>query len=183
MFIFYFLIFLFIIPESFQTDCEFIFPNRPRDCALSSNDKQNYKYCCYDNSYGIESCNTYNEEDYQRTKTQFENANPPVTFICNDETVDNVSDKTWKGCEDITPKKASDCVLSQEDKDHEYDYCCYEEIGSIKVCTLDTEESYKEEMEMIQELGIEEETVYRCDGKGSFLNISFMFIILSILNI
>ena len=99
--------------------CRYI-PNKPGDCALSSKDKQNYKYCCYDNQYCLGSCNTYNEADYQRYKTTYENTNPPVTFDCNDESVVSNYDITWKGCEDITPQKASDCVLSQEDKDHEY---------------------------------------------------------------
>ena len=69
MFIFYFLCILFIIPKTTQADCADIFPNKPGDCALSSKDKQNYKYCCYDNQYGLGSCNIYNEVDYQRYKT------------------------------------------------------------------------------------------------------------------
>ena len=76
--------------------------------------------------------------------------------------------------------------MSQEDKDHEYVHCCYEEIRSLKVCTFDTEESYKEEMELINELRSKDNIVYKCDGKdnkGSFINISIIVVISIVLNI
>ena len=88
----------------------------------------------------------------------------------------------WNSCEDVTPTKASDCVLSQEDKNNGYTYCCYEKVSSLKVCTLDTEETYQQEKELIEGLGIE----YECNVKGEnnkscYMNLPIIFALLYII--
>ena len=54
-------------------------------------------------SYRTGSCIPYNYDDYKNEKeyTFYD------TFECN---------HIYSGCEDIKPNKASDCVLSEEDK-------------------------------------------------------------------
>ena len=94
---------------------------------------------------------------------------------------------TWRGCEDIIPKKESDCILSQADKDHNFAYCCFESLaGLINICTLETEESFKDEMETSEFFGYKDETIFICNdkvGKSIFINLSMMFFVLIILNI
>ena len=91
----------------------------------------------------------------------------------------------WNSCEDVTPTKASDCVLSQEDKNNGYELCCYEKIGSLKVCTLDTKESYEKELELLEELGLKDKTIYECNnkvGKAGYMKYSLVLLILILLN-
>ena len=50
----------------------------------------------------------------------------------------------YKGCEDIKPNKASDCVLSEEDKSIGYSYCCYlDDDDGDKECFAETKDSYQ----------------------------------------
>lgn len=72
---------------------------------------------------------------------------------------------TWHGCEDISPSKPSNCVMSQEDKNNGYDFCCYEKFDPIVVCTLDTKESYQDELDIIDEMGLANDTIYECNDK------------------
>ena len=172
----------FIIPNSTQNNCGDIYPSRARDCVLSQTDKQTNKYCCYKKyNYDYEECSIIStEEEYQREKERYKSSGSDViSFVCNDESVTALPEVTWDGCEDIEPSQASDCVMSQEDKKNGYELCCYEKIGSLKVCTLDTKESYQVELELINELGLTDSTTYECTDKvGEAGNLKYSIIFL-----
>ena len=62
---------------------------------------------------------------------------------------------TWRGCEDIIPKKESDCILSQADKDHNFAYCCFESLaGLINICTLKLKNLLKMRWKLVSSLDI-----------------------------
>ena len=179
----YFLFYIsFIIPKTIQKDCQYIVPNGPEECILSESDKQAFKYCCFVKEYGNNRCRPYIEEKYLADKKRYEESNPPITFVCNDESVTpSLRKLASKDCEDVSPSKQSDWVMSQKDKDDGYDYCCYERIGTLKVCTLDTKKSYEEELEFIKYI---DDVEYECTdkvGKSFFLSLSFIFLILNTL--
>ena len=194
MFLLTFTSILLIIKKSAQDCLWTLWPLKASDCVLSEEDKKSYTYCCFEKeegeSYGM--CNAYSDSSFDKNELQEkyekygENSN---NFICNDQTVTKQEkpDITWEGCEDISPKKPSDCKMSEEDKAHNYDYCCYESIGGFAGCTLNTEESRQEELEYLKIFELEKSTTYKCtdsekSGSG-FLNISILLIISIILSI
>ena len=74
--------------------------------------------------------------------------------------------------------------MSQEDKNQGYELCCYEKIGSLKVCSLDTQESYQEELNYLDELGIRDDTIYECTdkiGEAGYVKYSIIFLIFMLL--
>ena len=87
-----------------ERNCADITPQSVSDCILSTTDKVKYEYCCYVkySSY-TGSCKPYNYDDYKQAKKY----SIYDTFECN---------HIFSGCEDIKPNKASDCALSEEDK-------------------------------------------------------------------
>ena len=185
VFIIFCLFLFFIIPISTQSNCNDILPSISRDCVLSQTEKQTNKYCCYKKyNSGSEECSLIStEEDYQNEKSKLSESGI-VSFVCNDESVTALPEVTWDGCEDIEPSQASDCVMSQEDKKNGYELCCYEKIGSLKVCTLDTKESYQVELELINELGLTDSTTYECTdkvGEAGNLKYSIIFLLFIIL--
>ena len=179
---------LLIIPNTSQENCEDIVASRSNDCVLSETDKQTYKYCCYKKyNYDFEACSPYKtEEEIQKEKERYKSTESDViSFICNDASVTALPEVTWDGCEDIEPSQASDCVMSQEDKSHGYELCCYEKIGSSKVCILDMQESYQEELALLEELGLKDQTTYECNnkvGEAGYLKYSLLFLVFIILN-
>lgn len=50
--------------------------------------------------------------------------------------------KSDTNCKDIKPNKASDCLLSKEDK-KSYKYCCYEKTSTKEECNAYDETDYK----------------------------------------
>ena len=48
--------------------CATTYPSSPADCQLSESDKTKYKYCCYEQLYGISLCFAYDEDGYQEEK-------------------------------------------------------------------------------------------------------------------
>lgn len=174
-------ILFFLIPFSSQENCQDIFASESSECILSEEDKLSYKYCCYvEEDYG---CSPYTEENYLTDKEKYESSQR--TFKCNDASVKSLPEVTWNGCEDISPSKSSDCVMSQEDKNNGYELCCYEKIDSFAVCTLDTKESYQDELDYIKELGLKDDTVYECndkvgEGDAGYVNCSIILLILAI---
>ena len=186
VFIIFCLFLFFIIPISTQSNCNDIFPSISRDCVLSQTEKQTNKYCCYKKyNSGFEECSLIStEEDYQNEKSKLSESGI-VSFVCNDESVTALPEVTWDGCEDIEPSQASDCVMSQEDKSHGYELCCYEKIGLSKVFILDTQESYQEELALLEELGLKDQTTYECNnkvGEAGYLKYSLLFLVFIILN-
>jgi len=179
---------LLIIPNTSQDNCGEIYPSRSRDCVLSEKDKRTYNYCCYKkDKYEFGSCTPYKtEEEIQSEKEKLKSTESDIkSFVCNDKSVTALPEVTWDGCEDIEPSQASDCVMSQEDKNNGYELCCYEKIGSLKVCTLDTKESYEEELELLEELGLKDKTIYECNnkvGKAGYMKYSLVLLILILLN-
>ena len=158
-----------------ETNCVDITPQSASDCILSTADKENYEYCCYAKfSYGTGSCIPYNYDDYKNEKeyTFYD------TFECN---------HIYSGCEDIKPNKASDCVLSEEDKRKNLAYCCYEVFDGEKECQAYNQKDYQEELEEFQVVKyFDENAVFDCGNNkssSSFINISIMLLILIIINL
>ena len=178
---------LLIIPNTSQDNCEDIVAYRSRDCVLSETDKRTYNYCCYIKyNYNVATCKPYTtEEEIQKEKEKLKSTESDIkSFVCNDKSVTALPEVEWDGCEDIEPSQASDCVMSQEDKNNGYELCCYEKIGSLKVCTLDTKESYQVELELINELGLTDSTTYECTdkvGEAGNLKYSIIFLLFIIL--
>ena len=179
---------LLIIPNTSQDNCKDIVAYRSRDCVLSETDKRTYNYCCYKKyNYDVATCKPYTtEEEIQKEKEKLKSTESDIiSFVCNDKSVTALPEVEWDGCEDIEPSQASDCVMSQEDKNNGYELCCYEKIDSLKVCTLDTKESYEEELELLEELGLKDKTIYECNnkvGKAGYMKYSLFLLILILLN-
>jgi len=169
-----------------ETNCNWINPEKPSDCRLSQNDiAQEYKYCCYEGEPA--SCYRYTQESFQllfdvkninRCSTQ--------TKIADDNPI------SYSGCESVTPRSKSDCVLNQQDKDAGAEYCCYFKDGDEIQCTAETKESYEAGKELIDYLD-DGSSVFDCntnaggdkggsgeDGAG-FINLSFIYFIFIIL--
>ena len=159
-----------------ETNCAYITPQSVSDCILSTTDKENYEYCCFqiDSFFKRATCKPYNYDDYKEAK---ENVFYD-TFECN---------HIYSGCEDIKPNKASDCVLSEEDKGKNFAYCCYEVYNGEKQCQAYSQEEYQEELEDFQYAKIfYKDAVFDCgnnQSSSSFINISAMFLISIIINI
>ena len=184
---------LFIISKSIQEDCSKIKPTKASDCVLSISDKILYNKCCYEELSSGSKCNVYGDFDWDNKEYQ-EKLNQYGTnsakFVCNEISSSNTPEITWKGCEDITPTSASDCVMSKEDKDHNFAYCCYESLGGlIKTCTLETEQSHQDELEYIEFFGLKDDTTYVCSdkvgksGQSGFINLSMILFVLFLLSI
>ena len=168
-----------------EKDCLLIFPEKSSECKLSENDKKtifNYKYCCFKrtNSSGIgfNLCEPKTEAEYNVMIDKGEK--------CYNET--NPDPKELYGCESKIPNKASDCVLSDEEKSEGYEYCCYEVIEGEKECSLFTKEEYKAEMELLNLFAEEGNDVMQCGGEynnagAGFINISIMYFLQFILNL
>ena len=84
----------------------------------------------------------------------------------------------WSSCEDVkSPTKATDCVLSEDDKKDGKAYCCYVKIGSIIGCSLNDEEEYTENLAASRTL----KWVYECnvkEEKSCYMNLSIIFALL-----
>ena len=151
---------LFNTIKSEEKDCRSITPTKSSDCILSSADKTKYKYCCYDDFYGAKSCTPYNQSEYKKQKELVDELDNQGQFICNRGT--NVN-----SCENIIPTKASDCIMTKEDKDKKYEYCCYYETEDDKICTLETNKTYQESIDFLRDMNITIDDVFICNDKNN----------------
>ena len=87
----------------------------------------------------------------------------------------------WNSCEDPIPSKASDCALSQADKNDGNAYCCYVKVGSTAICEVHTEEDHEYTIQGYKVLNAE----YECNVEEScYMNLSVIFaLLLTILSI
>ena len=173
-----------------EKSCSFIFPKRSSECKLSEEDKRsifNYKQCCFkkdSSSSGISlnHCEAKTEKEY---KTMIEKGEK-----CYNE--ENPDPKEIYGCESKIPNKASDCVLSNEEKNEGFDYCCYEVYKGEKECNLFTKEEYKLEMELFKIMADEKNDIIKCGNdddynddydESRFINLTYAFFLILILNL
>ena len=95
--------------------------------------------------------------------------------------------QTTTRCDDISPDKPSDCVLSGVDKAYNYDYFYYVKFETFTHCATVTKEEYKEGLDYLELNGLLESTTILCKDKeknsGGVLNISIILLMLIILSI
>ena len=147
-------------------------PQSASDCKLSTEDKETYEYCCYKkfSSYVSGECSPLTLEDYKNEKMV---SSFYESFEC---------EHAYSSCTDIKPEKASDCVLTQEDKDRNMAYCCYEVFGGDISCEAYNKEDYQDELEGFKFVkALDHNAVFDCGNAKSssgFINISKVFFIL-----
>ena len=153
-------------------DCEYIVPEKTSDCVLSENDQKKYDFCCYKYINGIKSCAPDTEKAYEMNK---------ILYIDTKEDIyDCQISKEHQGCESIIPEKASDCVLSENDK-KKYDYCCYVLDGGEKSCSAETKDSYETFLSVFKAYATNED-IFDCGvNKGSFMDLSNILLVLIII--
>ena len=160
---------------SAETDCTFIKPKKPSDCKLSEKDiKDNYKYCCFQNYTYFISCDPYTEEGF---KTFFDVKDAKK---CSTQTkLAEDKESSYSGCESVTPKSKSDCVLTEEDKE----YCCFFKDGNDLECTAETKESYQAAKVLFDAFKSEGDILDCGTSKAGYINLSVLSFILIILNL
>ena len=86
--------------------------------------------------------------------------------------------KSDTNCESIKPSKASDCVLSAEDK-KKYKYCCMEESIGTKYCDAYTKDEYDLQKEVYKEAdkAFGTKSVFECNN-SSYLKFGIIFFIM-----
>ena len=136
----------------------------------------------------IEKCSPLDEQDYE-DELLISKPLEYESFTCDSvssssQTGDNTGNKNAINCNNIKPTKASDCALSQADRDNGYKYCCYDNYEG-KECEAYDEEDYKLELAAYQLAKLDDpDVVFDCGkNKASFINISIIMIILVIMNI
>ena len=164
----FFILFILILIQSIksqETQCIDIKPKSAADCKLanSGNDKTWNKYCCF-------------------KKPQF---GKPASceanmFLIGSEPCYNATNLPPNDCEYIVPEKASDCVLSENDK-KKYDYCCYVLYGGEKSCSAETKDSYEMSISAFKAFATNED-IFDCGvNKGSFMDLSNILLVLIII--
>ena len=81
-------------------------------------------------------------------------------------------------CSKIKPNKASDCVLSEEDKKN-YKYCCYEKLIGVYYCEAYDKYGYdiqKSAYETYPSMGMD--YTFECNSSNSSVSLFFRFTIL-----
>ena len=113
------------------------FPKSVSDCILSTADKEQYEFCCYTQiiSTAPGSCEAFNYEKYNQERDFYN------IIECN---------HAYSGCDDIKPEKASDCVVTQEDKNRNRPYCCYVVYEGKKSCNSYGKEDYEEALNEVE---------------------------------
>ena len=88
--------------------------------------------------------------------------------------------KLNKSCHEISPVKATDCVLSEEEK-KTFKYCCLEEIDNVKFCYPYDEDNYKLQKKTYEDSKKKfgKDYVYICNS-SYYLNLAFLYFILLI---
>ena len=153
-------------------DCEYIVPEKTSDCVLSENDRKKYDFCCYKYYNGIKSCAPDTENGYEYNKILYKDTKEDI-YDCQ-------ISKEYQGCESIIPEKASDCVLSENDK-KKYDYCCYVLDGGKKSCSAETKDSYETFLSVFKAYATNED-IFDCGvNKGSFMDLSNILLVLIII--
>ena len=165
-----------------EYNCETIKnPKSSSNCVLSSEDKKQYKYCCYEKYSYTSFCSPFTKMDYdlQLSITDTLKESFDYEFECETEKEEVNSESS--DCEQIKPKKASDCKLSENDKKN-FIYCCYEGIKNIETgCGAYTQKSYEDELEYYEYFKDLDEAFFQCnvkeDSNSYFLN-GFDFLVL-----
>ena len=166
--LFYTLLFIiiFIVNIKSEKNCENISPSQPSDCQLTTQDLNNYTYCCYeeDPTFDEKKCVPFNQSEYEREKFYYDlykDIRPDEIFQCNKKISDttpnsqnNQDQNSEINCEKIIPLIESDCILSNKDKENKYKYCCFEsaEDGNIYFCSPYTFDSYKNRYKMYENM-------------------------------
>ena len=147
-----------------EYNCEYIFnPQNGTDCILTSEDKKLYNYCCYEKNTYSNKCFPYNKEDYEfqlLTIDTLKKNGLIDEFECFSK---NVEIPESSDCEQIKPKRASDCKLSDEDK-KTFKYCCYEgSKDGIVECSSYTQETYDEKLKYYNLFKDAGKTIMECN--------------------
>ena len=176
---FTYIVFFIRFTISAETDCTFIKPKKPSDCKLSEKDiKDNYKYCCFQNYTYFISCDPYTEEGF---KTFFDVKDAKK---CSTQTkLAEDKESSYSGCESVTPKSKSDCVLTEEDKQNGAEYCCFFKDGNDLECTAETKESYQAAKVLFDAFKSEGDILDCGTSKAGYINLSVLSFILIILNL
>ena len=166
----FFILFILILIQSIksqETQCNDIKPKSAADCQLANSgiDKAHNKYCCFQKPYldNPARCVAY----------------PGFLFP---EPCYNATNLPPNDCEYIVPEKASDCVLSENDK-KKYDYCCYVLVldGGEKYCSAETKDSYEMSLSVFKAFATNED-IFDCGvNKGSFMDLSNILLVLIII--
>lgn len=166
-----------------QYNCKNINPNQASDCVLSPNDKNSYKYCCFEKNYFISpyKCVPYNQSSYIERSFEFDlikDTGLGDIFECNPKSEGIGISPESSDCQSIHPKKSSDCMLSANDQKY-FKYCCYEEIEGIDIeCGAYTQESYEKELYAYNLLSESNLFVFKCNtdikGSANFESISYI---------
>ena len=160
------LIIIFIVSIKSEKNCEDISPSQPSDCQLSTEDLNNYIYCCYeeDPAFDEKKCVPFNQSEYEREKFYYDlykDIRPNEIFQCNKKishptpnSQKNQDQNSEINCEKITPLIKSDCILSNKDKKNNYKYCCFEsaEDGTLNFCSPYTFDGYKNRYKMYENM-------------------------------
>ena len=172
------IVFFICLAKSAETDCSYIRPKKPSDCKLSEKDiEDNYKYCCFENYTYFNSCSPYSEEGF---KTFFDVKDAKKCSTQSKLAED--SESSYSGCESVTPRSKSDCVLTEEDKQNGAEYCCFFKDGNDLECTAETKESYQAAKALIDAFKMDG-YVLDCKNKAGYIYLSVLSFILIILNL
>ena len=153
-----------------QYNCKNIIPNEAGNCVLSPEDKNSYKYCCFEEDvlsfYHDYKCVPYNKTSYMDKLFEvslFEGTEFEEVFECNlQEEKPEISPESTD-CEANEPKTFSDCLLSKEDQKY-FKYCCFEGIEGIEVsCGAYTQDSYEIELYYYETFKELPNLVFKCN--------------------
>ena len=153
-----------------QYDCKNIIPNEASNCVLSPEDKNSYKYCCFEENiiyYNYDyKCVPYNKSTYMDGLLEvnlFKGTEFEEVFECNlQEEKPEISPESTD-YEAIEPKTSSDCLLSKEDQKY-FKYCCFEGVEGIEVsCEAYNQDSYEIELHDYEMLKDFPNIVYICN--------------------
>ena len=169
----FYILLIFQDSNAEEKRCYFIVPKKSSDCKLSEEDKKsifNYKHCCFKKGnssslFHINECEAKTEAEYQKMIANGEK--------CYNE--ENPDPKESSGCESKIPNKPSDCVLSNEERNEGYEYCCYEVFEGEKECSLFTKKEYNLELELFNIFSDKENDVLKCGGEKNDENGDYKF--------
>ena len=149
-----------------ETYCEDIKPSSAADCKLSEKEKSYNVLCCYEEDYLNSG---FKCTPYTKSLSKYK------TDECYNET--NIPN----GCEFINPSSASDCVLSESEKD-KYDYCCYVEYDGDKSCSAETKDTYEASKKIFDALATKQDK-FDCKNEMGFIFPRIIYFLLILLNL
>ena len=92
-------------------------------------------------------------------------------------------ESSYSGCESVTPRSKSDCVLTEEDKQNGAEYCCFYKDGNDLECSAETKESYQAAKVLFDALKSEGDVLDCGTSKAGYIYLSVLSFILIILNL